>query len=101
MTVYGRQLAVTPSGSGWRERAACRDAPDPEVFYPGSGNDRPIPERARRAAASFCARCPVLAACGAEADANRHTGLWGGAWRNTKGGSGGYRVVPLVGKGVA
>lgn len=75
----------------WRDQAACAGA-DPDLFVPGLPG-QPIPTRAREAAAMFCAHCPVTAECAADAEANRHIGLWGGRWcTDTRG----YRQNPLV-----
>jgi WhiB family redox-sensing transcriptional regulator len=41
---------------GWQQAAACKDTPDPEVFFPGKGEDA---EAAKR----VCAGCPVLGEC--------------------------------------
>ncbi|HUY46066.1 MAG TPA: WhiB family transcriptional regulator [Streptosporangiaceae bacterium] len=64
-------LLVIPSGSGWRERAACRLA-DPALFSePDSSEGSPGEERERRVAAAkrFCCGCPVRAECLADAAA--------------------------------
>jgi WhiB family redox-sensing transcriptional regulator len=49
---------VLPPGVevGWQQDAACKDAPDPDVFFPGKGEDA---EAAKR----VCASCPVLGEC--------------------------------------
>lgn len=51
----------------WQLRAACADAPDPEVFWPAT-NPHALLDRQRaatrvREALCCCARCPVLGDC--------------------------------------
>jgi hypothetical protein len=69
---------VLPSGVevGWQQEAACKDVPDPDVFFPGKGEDA---EAAKR----VCAGCPVLGECLAFAlatmrAADRDHGIYGG-----------------------
>jgi WhiB family redox-sensing transcriptional regulator len=40
----------------WQQDAACKDTPDPDVFFPGKGEDG-------EAAKQICAGCPVLGEC--------------------------------------
>jgi WhiB family transcriptional regulator, redox-sensing transcriptional regulator len=49
---------VLPPGVevGWQQDAACKDTPDPDVFFPGKGEDG---EAAKR----VCAGCPVIGEC--------------------------------------
>jgi WhiB family transcriptional regulator, redox-sensing transcriptional regulator len=49
---------VLPPGVevGWQQAAACKDTPDPDVFFPGKGEDG---EAAKR----VCAGCPVIGEC--------------------------------------
>jgi WhiB family transcriptional regulator, redox-sensing transcriptional regulator len=49
---------VLPPGVevGWQQDAACKDVPDPDVFFPGKGEHA---EAAKR----VCAGCPVLVEC--------------------------------------
>jgi hypothetical protein len=49
---------VLPPGVqvGWQQDAACKDVPDPEVFFPGKGEDA-------EAAKQVCAGCPVIGEC--------------------------------------
>jgi hypothetical protein len=55
--------ALTPTPSGWRLRAACAArGVDPELFFPTPGQHG----KATRAK-QVCARCPVRAACLADA----------------------------------
>lgn len=71
-----RPLHPVPAVPGWRAWAACAGS-DPEMFYPLD------PEDAAQAAAAraVCARCPVRAACLAEAmaveDPARRWGITG------------------------
>lgn len=54
-------LRRTATGdAAWRRRAACAEAPDPEVFWPPAGSDA---EEQERAALRWCARCAVLGDC--------------------------------------
>ena len=56
---------------GWRTFAACRTV-DPEVFYPGRGEDT-------AAAKAICAACPVRDVCLEVSLANgERFGIWGG-----------------------
>lgn len=51
--------------------ASCAQS-DPEAWFPENGGSRRDPKR-------VCARCPVLAGCGAWAVATRQQhGIWGG-----------------------
>jgi WhiB family transcriptional regulator, redox-sensing transcriptional regulator len=49
---------VLPPGVevGWQQDAACKDAPDPDVFFPGKGEDA-------EAAKQVCAACLVTSQC--------------------------------------
>jgi WhiB family transcriptional regulator, redox-sensing transcriptional regulator len=69
---------VLPPGVevGWQQDAACKDTPDPDVFFPGKGEDA-------EAAKQVCAGCPVLGECLAFAvatmrAADRDHGVYGG-----------------------
>jgi WhiB family transcriptional regulator, redox-sensing transcriptional regulator len=69
---------VLPPGVevGWQQHAACKDAPDPDVYFPGKGEDA-------EAAKEVCAGCPVLGECLAFAlatmrAADRDHGVYGG-----------------------
>jgi hypothetical protein len=70
MTDHGTSYAVG-SRREWVDRAACRDAPYPEVFT--SHNPEDIAE-----ALSWCASCPVKATC--FADAAAHAASKAGEW---------------------
>lgn len=55
----------------WRDRAACKGA-DPELFYPGLGEDSRKPKQ-------VCAGCDVRQECLDYAIANQEMfGIWGG-----------------------
>jgi WhiB family redox-sensing transcriptional regulator len=61
---------------GWQQDAACKNVPDPDVFFPGKGEDA---EEAKQ----VCAGCPVMAECLAFALAtmrapDRDHGVYGG-----------------------
>ena len=49
---------VLPAGVevSWQQDAACKDTPDPDVFFPGKGEDA-------EAAKQVCAGCPVIGDC--------------------------------------
>lgn len=56
----------------WGDLAACRDAPDPDVFFPLSGRSSP-------SARVFCQDCPVTEECLAHAlSLPEKFGIWGG-----------------------
>lgn len=84
--------------SAWRDEAACVAAADPDEFFPknsgGPGPGDSGVRRARQLARRWCARCPVLEECGAEADAGREVGLWGGVFRY--GGAGRYQWTKVL-----
>lgn len=48
--------------SGWRQRAACKDA-DPELFFAPDGESLDEREDRERQAKAVCARCPVRIQC--------------------------------------
>ncbi len=69
---------LSAASEGWLEQAACRDVPDPDIFFPEKG------EQAKAAQAkALCAGCPVSGACldfalsGPQA-ANDVAGIYGG-----------------------
>lgn len=58
----------------WHARAACRDHPDPDMWFPGPGAS----SRAQ-AAGEICRSCPVQIECARyAADAGEQFGIWGG-----------------------
>jgi hypothetical protein len=60
----------------WKSRAACGDAPDPEIFFDPHGH---IAD-----ALAYCNRCPVVAECVETARDEREHGIWGGLlWTGT------------------
>jgi WhiB family transcriptional regulator, redox-sensing transcriptional regulator len=69
---------VLPPGVevGWQQDAACKDTPNPDVFFPGKGEDA---EAAKR----VCAGCPVMGEClefalATMRAADRDHGVYGG-----------------------
>lgn len=75
-------LAERPiDDQSWRERSVCRDAPERLFAAPEDIQPPHIPRSAYAAVAEYCARCPVLESCGAEADDHEYPGVWGGAFR--------------------
>jgi len=58
----------------YQENAACKDIPNPEIFYPSPGDTESL-----KAAKGLCSSCPVLNECLAYAlDNNERFGIWGG-----------------------
>jgi WhiB family redox-sensing transcriptional regulator len=47
-----------PADNEWRDRAACRDVDDPEIFFPSQDKGPSLSE-----ARTVCARCFVQEAC--------------------------------------
>ncbi len=61
----------------WRQRAACREIPDPDIFFP-IGTTGPALEQAE-AAKTICIECEVRETCLAWAlETGQDTGVWGG-----------------------
>lgn len=57
-------LAAPASGAaGWQSRAACRRAPDPEVFWPWPPHAGGGASRVEREALVWCGSCLVLGDC--------------------------------------
>lgn len=82
--------------TGWTERAACADA-DPELFAPRAVGRAEVYLDAVAVAQRYCASCPVIAQCAAEADRDGLQGVWGGSNRyRDSAGRGHVQVVPLI-----
>jgi hypothetical protein len=68
--------------TSWEDRAACLDAPDPEVFFPVQLGGRPArgkPHPMIRQALVYCDVCPVRRECLWEGISNMENwGVWGG-----------------------
>ncbi|MBA2512795.1 MAG: WhiB family transcriptional regulator [Solirubrobacterales bacterium] len=63
-------IPLEPPPARHRE-AACRDVPDPDIFYPSSGHTGD-------AAKAICKECPVRAVCLEWAlDTGELYGIWG------------------------
>ncbi len=63
--------------SDWRQRASCRDHPDPDLFFP-IGNTGPAADQIE-AAKQICTPCAVRHHCLDWAlRTNQDTGVWGG-----------------------
>lgn len=61
----------------WRQRAACRDSPDPDLFFP-VGNTGPALEQIE-AAKQICRICQVRQECLDWAlTTKQESGVWGG-----------------------
>lgn len=50
---------MTTTRKGWGDEAACRNAPDPDIFYP-----LPRDPQSVKLARAYCRRCPVQTECG-------------------------------------
>ena len=72
-----RQPTAPQPDEAWRERAACRDVDDPELFFPAAESG-PARDAQVAAAKAVCARCPVRAECLTEALARIPYGIAGG-----------------------
>jgi hypothetical protein len=73
---------LAPATGEWRRHAACvGEGIDPLWFDPVSVWDSAAEALATRTANTFCARCPALLECGADADANRDLGMRAGVYR--------------------
>jgi len=61
----------------WMTKAACRNHPNPEVFFPSARDVHVRKEIAE--AARICAACPVIEKCGQyRRDTESAWGIWGG-----------------------
>lgn len=76
---------VEERDQSWRPMAACRGA-DPNLFGPIEQHEKNGLDRCRRAAAEFCRRCPVAAACHRYAEEGDEQGVWSGRLRQSRGG---------------
>jgi WhiB family redox-sensing transcriptional regulator len=67
-------LAMLADGRdvSWQPRAACRDHPHPELWFPENADSRNLEPYA------ICAACPVRAEC-LEFGMTERFGIWGGA----------------------
>jgi hypothetical protein len=58
----------------WQSDSACRDIPDPAIFFPSPGDTESL-----RAAKAMCGGCPVVQECLEYALGNNERyGIWGG-----------------------
>ena len=78
MPAHKGYIRATPHGpdrpDDWREQAACKDDPTPDLWFVPPGDRHGI-----AAAKAICRRCPVAAECLAEALADPSiVGVWGG-----------------------
>ena len=78
MPAHKGMIRATPHGpdrpDDWRDRAACKDDPTPDLWFVPPGDRHGI-----AAAKAICHRCPVAAECLAEAMADPSiVGVWGG-----------------------
>lgn len=70
--------AAAASAPDWEDRAACRNAADPEAFFPiASPGSNHLDLRPARA---YCNRCPVKAECLAYGTKTASFGVWGGEY---------------------
>lgn len=63
----------TETDERWKARAACRDTPDPDAFFPFPGDVQGI-----QRATAVCSRCPVAGPCLAYGIATGSVGIFGG-----------------------
>lgn len=64
----------------WLKEAACKGAPDPEIFFPVSDEAKKLREWE-----GYCPGCPVRAACLDFGQRTRSEGIWGGVYLPGKG----------------
>lgn len=65
--------------SGWLEKAACRNHPAPEVFFPRGRVDTAARRKAVSAVRSWCRDCAARRDCARFALAHGHrVGVWAG-----------------------
>ena len=84
MPAHKGYIRATPHGpdrpDDWRDRAACKDDPIPDLWFVPPGDRHGI-----AAAKAICRRCPVAAECLAEALADPSiVGVWGGTGENER-----------------
>lgn len=91
----GASTRAATNNHSWHNAAACTNAPL-GAFFPHD-DERGIPPRARHAARTYCADCPVRKQCGTDATETRAPGLWGGAWRDQHPKANRYRITDLIG----
>lgn len=65
----------------WKEHAACKGQ-DPRRFDQVDAWTPGLLAAYKETAQECCAKCPVIALCGAYADRTGSTGLWAGAYRS-------------------
>lgn len=83
--------------TSWWTNSTCRDAPA-ELFAPTETDNASPPREAYATVNDYCAVCPVLDQCAADADAAECEGIFGGAWRRRSTTHPfAYRAVPLIG----
>lgn len=76
--VRASRLVVDDPDPTWRSRAACREHPDKELFFP-IGNTGPALRQIENAKAICNHHCPVRDACLNWAlNAGEDAGVWGG-----------------------
>ncbi|MER7014532.1 WhiB family transcriptional regulator [Saccharopolyspora sp. NPDC000359] len=93
-TMPDRPTATSIGDISWHADAACSGA-NLALFFPNDG-ETGIPDRARNAAETHCANCPVRDRCDTDATALREYGLWGGKWRARDSRTRQYRITDLV-----
>lgn len=64
----------------WHQQAACRNHPDPDLWFPTTGQ-----HHRTHKAQQICAHCPVQTQCAQSAlDNHEHYGIWGGQPQNQR-----------------
>lgn len=65
----------------WRTQAACRNHPQPDIFFPDPGD-----HTTRKQAKAICNTCPVQQPCRQEAKRLQTQGIWGNKTHYGRGG---------------
>lgn len=74
-------LAVDTRPTDWQEQAACRDCPDPDIFFPNRREAKGLQVLVQ---AIYCDGCPVRQECLEYGRSEEH-GLWAGLGRCSRG----------------
>lgn len=67
-----------PADGTWRDLALCRDAPDPDIFFPDALHDKKTIGHVMN---TYCKPCPVVRQCGDQR--RRDEGVWGARYHDT------------------
>lgn len=73
-TIHTIRRRATQHPPTWHQQAACRNHPDPDLWFPTTGQTTRTQH-----ATTICATCPVQHACADHAHRNQEMfGIWGG-----------------------